>query len=100
MGHLIGGEAKQSHFAGVLKDLVDGEMAFENEVPAVFNLIDGIFAIQGDGFTIFFGKLGAEEPTPVVQPLFDGSSAELVRGGLQRLRVQGREEGVVIFAKR
>src|ERR1039457_3708603 len=40
--HFVGGQAEQPHFAGVLKDLVDREVSFENEVPAVFDLVDGV----------------------------------------------------------
>jgi hypothetical protein len=82
VGHLIGGEAEQSHFAGLLKYLVDGEMAIEDEVAAVFDLIDGVLAIQGDGFAILLGELRPQQPTPVVQAFFDGGSGELVGGRL------------------
>ena len=31
----VGGQSPQTYFAAPLEDFVDGEMAFENEVPAV-----------------------------------------------------------------
>jgi hypothetical protein len=40
VSHFVGGETEQSHFAGVLKDPVDRKVPPEDEVPAVFDLID------------------------------------------------------------
>jgi hypothetical protein len=78
IGHLVGGQAEQSHFAGLLKDLVDREMPLENEIAAVLNLVDGVSAAQVDGLAVFFRKLGAEKPTPVVQSFLDNGSAQPV----------------------
>jgi hypothetical protein len=83
----------------VLKDLVDREVSFEDEVAAVLDLVDGVSAAQVDGLAIFFRKLGAEEPTPVVQSFFDDGGAQLVGGRLQCFRICRRQEGVVVFAK-
>ena len=44
VGHLIGGQPEQSHFAGVLKHPVEGEVPLENEIPAVFDLVDRVVA--------------------------------------------------------
>ena len=38
----VGREPPQADLAAALEDLVDGEVAFEDEVPAVFDLRDGI----------------------------------------------------------
>jgi hypothetical protein len=62
----------------VLKDLVDRKVALENEVATVLNLVDGVSAAQVDGLAVFFRKLGAEKPTPVVQSFF-GSAQETDR---------------------
>jgi len=43
---------------------------------------ESLLAIQGDGFAILLGELRPQQPTPVVQPFFDGGSAELVGGRL------------------
>ena len=40
-GHLVGGQTEQAHLAGALEYFVDREVAPEDEVPAVFNLVDG-----------------------------------------------------------
>src|ERR1700683_2559805 len=34
MSHFVGGQAEQSHFAGALQNLVDGEVPLADEVPA------------------------------------------------------------------
>ena len=40
-GNLVGGEPPQAEFAAALEQLVDGEVALENEVAAVLDLGDG-----------------------------------------------------------
>jgi hypothetical protein len=66
----------------LLKDLVDRKVTLENEVAAVFDLVDGVFAVQVDGLAVSFRKLGAEKPAPVVQSFFDDGGAQLVGGRL------------------
>ena len=78
---------------------MNGEVAFENEIPAVLDLVDGIGALQVNGFTFFFGELGAEQPGPVIQSLPDDRGAQAVGAGLHCLRVRGRQKGVVVLAK-
>jgi hypothetical protein len=39
LSHLVGGQPEQAHLAGAFENLVDGEIPFEDEVPAVFDLI-------------------------------------------------------------
>jgi hypothetical protein len=66
---------------------MDGEVPFENEVAAVFDLIDGVVAFQIHRLPFLLGKLGAQQPTPIVQPLLDDGSTQLVGSRLERLRV-------------
>jgi hypothetical protein len=40
LSHLVGGQPEQAHLAGAFENLVDREIPFEDEVPAVFDLID------------------------------------------------------------
>ena len=61
----------------MFEDLVDGEMAFEDEVAAVFDLVEGGIAAQVDGFAIFLRKLGAQEPGPVVPPFLPDGALSL-----------------------
>ncbi len=100
ISHLVSGQAEQPHFTGMLKDLVDREVPFEDEIAAVFDLIDRVVAAQIHGLAILLGELRSQQPTPVVQTLLDEVGAELVSGRLQCLWVRSREERVVIFTKR
>jgi hypothetical protein len=43
-GHLVGGEPPQAEFATALEQLVDWEVAFEDEVAAILDLSNGIKA--------------------------------------------------------
>ena len=45
-GNLVGGEPPQAEFAAALEQLVDGEVALENEVAAVLDLGDGVESRQ------------------------------------------------------
>jgi hypothetical protein len=82
VGDLIGGQAEESHFAGMLKNLVDREVPLENEIAAVFDLIDGVPTAQVDGFAVLLGEFRRQQPTPVVQTFLDDVSAQLVGGCL------------------
>jgi hypothetical protein len=93
------GQAEQTHFARVLKNLVDGKVPLENEVAAIFDLIDRVLPLQMDGLAVFFRELRTQQPGPVVQSLFDGGRAEVVGGRLQCLRVRSRQECVVVLAE-
>jgi hypothetical protein len=44
---------------------MDREVPLEDEVPAVFDLIDGVVAVQVYSFAVLLGKLGTKQPTPV-----------------------------------
>jgi hypothetical protein len=61
---------------------MDGQVSLENEILAVFDLIDGVFTLQVYGLTILLRKLGSQKPTPTVQPFLDDGSARYVGGRL------------------
>jgi hypothetical protein len=44
VGHLVGGQAEQAYFAGPFENLMDWKVPFEDEVPAVFDLIDRVLS--------------------------------------------------------
>ena len=44
LGDLVGGQPRQAEFAAPLEQLVDGEVPFEDEVAAIFDLGDGVEA--------------------------------------------------------
>jgi hypothetical protein len=82
IGNFIGGQAHQSDIAGALIELMDREVAFENEVAAVFHLLDRKHAVQIDRFTFLLGEPGAQNQTPIVELLADDVRAQAVGGGL------------------
>jgi len=96
LADLVRGQAPQPQFAGALKHFVDGEVTFENEVPAVFDLVNGVEARQVHGGAFFLGKLGTQDQSPVVQLFPDQFRAEPVGSGLQLLLVAGQKRVVVL----
>ena len=71
----------------MLEDPVDRKVPLENEVAAIFDLIDRVVTLQIDGSAVLFGELRAQQPGPVVQALLDGGRAQVIGGRLQCLRV-------------
>src|SRR5215471_6228582 len=67
----VGRQPPETDLAAALEDLVNGEVAFEDEVAAVLNL--GAF---------LFGKLRPQNEGPVVELLADDGGAQAVSGGL------------------
>ena len=60
VGYLVGGQAEQAYFARPFENLMDRQVPFEDEAPAVFDLIDRVVSAQVDGLAILLGKLGPE----------------------------------------
>jgi hypothetical protein len=59
------------------------EFAFEYDVPAIFDLTDGVDARQLDLPALLGGEFRAEDEGPVVKPLANDVGAELIGGGLE-----------------
>ena len=78
LGDLAGSQPQQAEVAGALEQFMDGEVTLEDEVPAVFYLLNRVMTIQRDGLPLFLGKLGPDRQSPVVQPLFDDRGAQTV----------------------
>jgi hypothetical protein len=95
----VGGQPPESYLAASFKDLVNGEMAFENEVAAVLDLSDGVEARQVHLTSLILGELGTEVEGPVIELFADDSGAQAIRGCLQGSQVVHDEEGVVIFVE-
>ena len=74
-------------------------MATEDEIPAVFNLIQGVGAPQLDRGPVLLGELRPEHERPVVELFVDDLGTEPVGGRLQRGQIGGAEERVVVFAE-
>jgi len=82
LGELVGREAEQSEITGALEEFMDGKIAAEDEVPAVFHLLQGVMTTEIDGGSVFLGKLRAEHPSPVIQLPANALGAETVGRGL------------------
>src|SRR5204863_4832529 len=48
-GDLAGSQPQQAEVAGALEQFMDGEVTLEDEVPAVFYLLNRVMTIQRDG---------------------------------------------------
>ena len=78
----VGGQPPKADLAASLEDLVNGEMAFEDEVPAILDLGDGVEPRQVHLAAFFFGKLRAQNQGPVVELLADHRGTQAIGGGL------------------
>jgi hypothetical protein len=57
---------------------MDGEVPSKDEIPTVFHLLQRVLASEIDGRTVFLGKLGPYDPSPVIELLANDLRAETV----------------------
>ena len=69
--HLVGGQPPQAEFAAAREQLVDREVASEDEVAAILDLGNRIEARQVDRFALLGGEFRPHDQGPVVEPLAD-----------------------------
>jgi 3-polyprenyl-4-hydroxybenzoate decarboxylase len=65
----VGSQSPKADLAAALENLMDWEVAFEDEVAAVLDLPDGVEARQVDLFALPLGKLWSQDQRPIVQLL-------------------------------
>ena len=99
LGDLVGGEAKYSQLTGALEDLVNREIPPEDEITAVFDLVQRVVAPQVDGGPVFLRELRTQDQGPVIQALADPFGAEAIGGRLQRWRIGDPQKGIIVFAE-
>src|SRR6516225_9375780 len=99
LGDLVGGQAEYAQLTGALEDFVDGEIPPEQEIAAVFDLIQRVLAAQGDGGAVLFGKFRPQDQRPVIQAFTDNLRAEAIGGCLERFHVGNPQKGVIVFAE-
>src|ERR1017187_8292218 len=99
LGDLVGRHAPHADFTAAFEDLVDGKVAFEDEVATIFDLTDGIETAQVHRRPLAFGKLRPQYKRPVLELLADDFGREAIRSSLQCLRVGDGQEGVVVLAE-
>ena len=99
LADLVGGQPPEPNLAGAFEDAVNGEVALEDEIAAVLDLVDGVEAAEIHRGALPLGELRAQDQRPVVQALADDLRAEPVGGGLQGRDVIDGQEGVVVLAE-
>lgn len=78
----VGRQSPEADLAASLEDLVDGEVALENEVPAILDLGDGVEAGEVHLGALLLGELRTQDERPVIELLADNRRAQPVGGGL------------------
>src|SRR5215813_9565766 len=92
LGDAVGAQAQQAQITGALEQPVDGEVAPEDQVAAVLDLLEGVVTAEIDRVAVLFGKLGTDDEAPVLEPGANQPGAQRIGGHLQRLGIcaQGR----------
>src|ERR1700745_2737619 len=80
----VGGQSPKPDLAAALENLMDREVALEDEVSAVLYLPDGVKARQVDLFALGWGKLRSQDQGPVGEVLWDGLGPNPLGGRLER----------------
>src|SRR5207244_8748070 len=78
---------------------VNGEVALEEEIAAVFDLVDGVKAVEIHSGALALGELRAQNQSPVFQARTYDIRSEPVGSGLQGGGVIDGQEGVIVFAE-
>ncbi|MBV6433896.1 MAG: hypothetical protein IANPNBLG_04130 [Bryobacteraceae bacterium] len=74
-------------------------MAFEDEVPAVFDLGNGVEAGQVHLGTFFLGELRSQDEGPVIELLANERAAQPIGGGLQGWDIVYCQESIVVLVE-
>jgi len=97
--NLVGRQPPESNLAGAFEDSVNGEVALEDEIAAVLDLVDGVKAAEIHGAAFALGELRSQNQSPVFQAGANDIRSETVGGGLQGGDVINGQKGVVVFAE-
>ena len=99
LADLVRGQPPQPDLAGAFEDAVDGEVALEDEIAAVLDLVDGVEPAQVHRAPLPLGELRPQQQRPVIQPLADDLAGEPVGSRLQGRDIGDGQEGVVVLAE-
>ena len=80
----VGGQSPKPDLAAALENLMDREVALEDEVAAVLYLPEGVKARQVDLMALGAGELRSQDQCPVVELLLNDLGTKPVGGSLQR----------------
>src|SRR5689334_18948972 len=72
----VGRQPPEPDLAAALENLMDREVALEDEVAAVLDLSDGIKARQVHLLALPWGELGSQDQRPVVELLLNDRGAK------------------------
>src|SRR5271165_7655506 len=75
--------SRQSPISQLLENLMDREVALEDEVAAVLYLADGVKARQVDLIALGAGELRSQDQCPVVDLLLNDLGTKPIGGSLQ-----------------
>src|SRR6266568_7805484 len=92
-------QTPESDFAAPLEDFMDGEVTFENEVAAVFDLRHRVETRQVHLAAFALGELRPQDECPVVELFADDLWTEPISRRLQRRYIVHGEEGIVVLAE-
>ena len=92
LGDIVGCEPPQPQLTASLEELVDGEVTFEDEVAAIFDLRDRLKAREIDAFALLDGELRPQDQGPIIKPLagWRGSICLQPPAGRRHRQQQGR----------
>jgi hypothetical protein len=79
----VSGQSPKADLAAAFENLMDREVALEDEVAAVLYLPDGVKARQVDLIALGAGELRPQDQCPVVELLLNDLGTKPVGGSLQ-----------------
>src|ERR1700747_3706591 len=79
----VGGQSPKADLAAALENLIDREVALEDEVAAILYLPDGVKARLVDLIALGAGELRSQDQCPVVDLLLNDLGTKPIGGSLQ-----------------
>ena len=95
----VSGKPPQANLATALKEFVDGEIALEDEIAAILDLVDGIEARQVHRHAFLVGEFRPQDEGPVIDPTADDLGAQPVGGSLECREIVDAKKRVVVLAE-
>lgn len=71
LGDLISTQKSHPQFTGAAEEFPDREGFLEDKVEAIFDLAEGIEAMEVHGLTFPLGELGAKMKGPIIETFLD-----------------------------
>src|SRR3990170_4622190 len=100
LGNLLGGQLKETEFAGAFEEFVDGKGFAKDKVQTILNLAEGIEAVEVHGLPFPFGELGTQKKGPIIEALLQQFRGQTVGSLLEGYRVINGQEGIILFSER